>query len=71
MPQKAVKGQALADFLADHPNLPLEEDVFEIYLAEIKPWGLSFDGSKTDNGVGASVVLISPKGNVSILFPVG
>ncbi|XP_058217623.1 uncharacterized protein LOC131328737 [Rhododendron vialii] len=26
VPQKTVKGQALADFLYEHPNLPLEED---------------------------------------------
>ncbi|XP_058192208.1 uncharacterized protein LOC131309616 [Rhododendron vialii] len=27
--EEAVKGQALADFLSEHPNLPLEEDTFE------------------------------------------
>ncbi|XP_058180182.1 uncharacterized protein LOC131298724 [Rhododendron vialii] len=43
VPQKAVKGQALADFLAEHPNLPLEEDTFEVHLLELKPWQLSFD----------------------------
>ncbi|XP_058185662.1 uncharacterized protein LOC131302886 [Rhododendron vialii] len=53
VPQKAVKEQALADFLSEHPNLPLEEDTFEVHFLELRPWKLSFDGSKTDNGVGA------------------
>ncbi|KAG5536715.1 hypothetical protein RHGRI_024220 [Rhododendron griersonianum] len=64
VPQKAVKGQALADFLADHPNVLMEKDEFEIHMVEIKPWKLSFDGSKTDRGVGAGIVLISPKGEL-------
>ncbi|KAG5542294.1 hypothetical protein RHGRI_021979 [Rhododendron griersonianum] len=33
-------------------------------MVEIKPWKLSFDGSKTDRGVGAGIVLISPKGEL-------
>ncbi|XP_058181448.1 uncharacterized protein LOC131299892 [Rhododendron vialii] len=39
-----------------------EKDEFEIHMVEIKPWKLSFDGSKTDRGVGAGVVFTSPKG---------
>ncbi|XP_058185890.1 uncharacterized protein LOC131303114 [Rhododendron vialii] len=50
VPQKAVKGQALADFLADHPCVDIgkESDIglstFEISLTH---WTLLFDGSKT------------------------
>ncbi|XP_058216223.1 uncharacterized protein LOC131327197 [Rhododendron vialii] len=50
VPQKAVKGQALADFLADHPCVDIGEEsdtglsAFEISLT---PWTLLFDGSKT------------------------
>ncbi|XP_058215842.1 uncharacterized protein LOC131326938 [Rhododendron vialii] len=62
VPQKAVKGQALADFIANHPNMLMEKDEFEIHMIEMKPWKLSFDGSKTDRGVGAGVVFTSPKG---------
>ena len=64
VPQKAVKGQALADFLTDHPNSDLEKDDYEVHLVEIKPWNLAFDGSKSDSGVGAGVVFTSPKGEL-------
>ncbi|KAL0463311.1 UNVERIFIED_CONTAM: hypothetical protein Slati_0218700 [Sesamum latifolium] len=50
VPQKAVKGQALADFLADHPipaewelsNDLLDENVLVIEVSP--PWELYFDG---------------------------
>ena len=51
VPQKAVKGQALADFLAAHPvpdNSPLITDLpdEEVFTAELEaPWGLYFDGA--------------------------
>ncbi|XP_058208205.1 uncharacterized protein LOC131321220 [Rhododendron vialii] len=62
VPQKAVKGQVLADFVANHPNMLMEKDEFEIHMIEMKPWKLSFDGSKTDRGVGAGIVFTFPKG---------
>jgi ribonuclease HI len=51
VPQKAIKGQALADFLAAHPipdNSPLvvdlpNEDVFIVSVES--PWELYFDGA--------------------------
>ncbi|XP_019258536.1 PREDICTED: uncharacterized protein LOC109236776 [Nicotiana attenuata] len=58
-PQKVVKGQALANFLADHP-LPAEwelsdefpdEDV--LFIEELPPWTLFFDGSARRNCAGA------------------
>ncbi|XP_070004415.1 uncharacterized protein LOC142163405 [Nicotiana tabacum] len=70
IPQKAVKGQALANFLADHP-LPaewafldefLDEDV--LFIEEFPPWTMFFDGSARRNGAGAGVVLISPERQV-------
>lgn len=39
---KAVKGQVIADFLADHPCL----EVDQVNLVKIKPWQLYFDGSR-------------------------
>ena len=63
--QHLVKGQAVADFLADHPCLDIDESGFkgiEIGNVECKAWRLIFDGSKTDTYVGAGIVIISPFG---------
>ncbi|XP_028118784.1 uncharacterized protein LOC114316317 [Camellia sinensis] len=60
MPQKALKGQALADFLVEHPSTSVDLDLYEVNLVESEPWKLMFDGSKTDEGVGAGIVLIVP-----------
>lgn len=67
VPQKAVKGQALADFLADHPvpsdwefsdDFP-DEDVF--YIEVMLPWMMFFDGAARREGAGAGVVFVSPQ----------
>ncbi|KAL0345464.1 UNVERIFIED_CONTAM: Transposon Tf2-12 polyprotein [Sesamum radiatum] len=70
VPQKAIKGQALANFLADHP-MPAEweisddfpdEDVFSI---EILPaWTMFFAGAARTDGAGAGVVFVSPEKQV-------
>ena len=47
-PHKSIKGQELADFLADHPSLEIrtEQSVeLGIYRAEKEPCILKFDGS--------------------------
>ncbi|XP_050229570.1 uncharacterized protein LOC126678718 [Mercurialis annua] len=59
VPQKAVKGQVLADFLSDHPGVNIKE---EIGCMELHPWKLWFDGSRTEKGAGAGIVIISPSG---------
>ena len=59
-----MKGQALADFLAEHPCSPVEVDLYEVLEVEKEPWRLMFDGSKTKEVVGAGVVLVSLKGHV-------
>ncbi|XP_059650250.1 uncharacterized protein LOC132296016 [Cornus florida] len=64
--QKAIKGRALVDFLADHPSPEIESQVFdELDSASIfmTPWTLMFDGSSTSEGSGAGIVIISPTGN--------
>ena len=70
VPQKAVKGRALADFLADHPipdewelndDLP-GEGVF--FVDVLPPWEMYFDGAATSDGAGAGVVFISPERHV-------
>ena len=61
LPQKVVKGQALVDFLADHPSTNVT-DFNESLVLEVTPWKLFFDGSKSEQGVGIGVVLESPMG---------
>ncbi|VVA38907.1 PREDICTED: Retrovirus-related Pol poly from transposon, partial [Prunus dulcis] len=61
VPQKAVKGQAVADFLEDHPgeeienvdsldiaNADLLTRAHPIYSVHLTTWKLYFDGSKID-----------------------
>ncbi|KAL0437811.1 UNVERIFIED_CONTAM: hypothetical protein Sradi_0489000 [Sesamum radiatum] len=70
VPQKAVKGQVLADFLADHPmpaewelsdNL-LDEDVLVIEITPL--WKMYFDGAYHKEGAGAGVVFVTSEGEV-------
>ncbi|XP_074264407.1 uncharacterized protein LOC141586903 [Silene latifolia] len=67
MPQKAVKGQALADFLADHPvpgewNFSDELPGEEVFYIDVLPsWQIYFDGAARQDGAGAGVVFISPE----------
>ncbi|KAK2973568.1 hypothetical protein RJ640_030693 [Escallonia rubra] len=60
IPQKAVKGQALADFLESHPS---DDTKNGIIYAGIVLWKMMFDGFKTSERAGAGIVLISPIGN--------
>ena len=64
-PHKSIKGQALANFMAEHPSLEIKlgKDVeLGIYEVEKRPWVLTFDGSSTEKYVGFGIVIISPKG---------
>ena len=65
MPQKAVNGQALVDFLAYHPipdawelndDLP-GEDVFFIDI--LPPWKIYLEGAARRDGTSAGVVFVS------------
>ena len=61
-PQKSVKGQALEDFLADHPTLDtVDEKEIELLVCrvEIQPWIIKFDGSSTEKSAGVGVVITS------------
>jgi hypothetical protein len=53
---KAVKGQIIADFIAEHRDP-------SIILLEITPWALFFDGSSCGKG-GGVILLISPRGEM-------
>ena len=61
VPQKAVKGQALVGFIADHPCTNVI-DFNESLVLEVTPWKLYFDGSKSEQRTGIGVVLESPMG---------
>ena len=57
-PRTAIKSQALADFLVDWAEpqyLPPAPDSTH--------WRMHFDGSKMRTGLGAGIVLTSPKGD--------
>ena len=76
LPQKAVKGQAVADFLAEHPDPraaklyeDLPDEVVEVCLTqtsfERQVWQLFFDGASRTSPkghivAGVGVVLVSP-----------
>ncbi|XP_050221468.1 uncharacterized protein LOC126671723 [Mercurialis annua] len=60
VPQRAVKGQVLADFLADHPGITLREET--ISCCDIAIWEMWFDGSRTSQGAGARVHIVSSLG---------
>ncbi|GAA0167028.1 hypothetical protein LIER_22054 [Lithospermum erythrorhizon] len=67
VPQRVVKGQVLADFLADQP-LPAEwelcdeladEDVMNVEMTP--PWKMYFDGAAHQGGAGAGVIFLTPQ----------
>ena len=69
-PHKLVKGQALTNFLADHPSLEIgaEQSVeLGIYGAEKEPWILKFDGSSIENSADVGIVIISLRGVMTTL----
>src|SRR4051812_39955892 len=57
-PRTAIKSQALADFLVDWA-----ETQYAPPAPGLDCWRMHFDGSKMKNGLGAGVVLTSPKGD--------
>ncbi|XP_045810829.1 uncharacterized protein LOC123905257 [Trifolium pratense] len=54
-PLRAVKGQIVVDFLADHSVVEVS-----ITYVESEPWVLYFDGSKHKYGTGIGILIISP-----------
>uniref|UniRef100_A0A2N9I011 Integrase catalytic domain-containing protein n=1 Tax=Fagus sylvatica TaxID=28930 RepID=A0A2N9I011_FAGSY len=66
----AIKGQAIADYLADYPSEQLElmdsefpdEDVMIVEEDNQGRWKLYFDGAANAVGSGIGAVLVSPKG---------
>jgi len=62
-PTKAVKGQALADLVADR----VSTDIAALF---IRACAMFFDGSACDNGCGMGILLVSRRG-VTYSFPSG
>ena len=68
--RKAIKGQAIADYLVDYPSEQRElmdsefpdEDVMVADEGDHYKWKLHFDGVANVVGSGIGVVLVSPKG---------
>ncbi|CAN6694311.1 unnamed protein product [Malus baccata var. baccata] len=74
VPQRAVKGQAIADFLTEHQepqneviNIPgsLEVTITGLWIT---PWKLYFDGSHTQKAAGAGIVIINPQGYEALII---
>ncbi|XP_011623305.1 uncharacterized protein LOC105420632 [Amborella trichopoda] len=75
VPQKAIKGQALADFLVAHPlpkGSPLNEDLLDdkfMLANEPAQWQMFFDGAFQASGPGASTLFVTlVKGFLSYVF---
>jgi hypothetical protein len=68
--RKAIKGQAIADYLANYPSEQLElidlefpdEDVMTVDEGNHCRWKLYFDGAANAIRSGIGAVLVSPKG---------
>jgi hypothetical protein len=54
-PAKAVKGQALADLIAERINT-------DIVALSIRTWAMYFEGSVCGDGCGIGILLVSPRG---------
>ena len=71
MPRTSVKGQALADLVAEFVESPVEEKVKKqnmdeklvgmVSLQEPLPWRVHVDGAVNQRGFGVGLVIISPE----------
>jgi hypothetical protein len=67
VPQKAIKGQTLANFLANHPilvNWELSDDFLDknvLYTEILPPWMMFFDGATRHEESEVGVVFVSPQ----------
>ena len=58
-PQSLVKGQVLADFIAEFTPQRNQRVVCNV---KARPWRVFMDGASSAMGVGAGIVIISPEG---------
>ena len=71
MPRTSVKGQVLANLVAEFAECPEEEEMGNEALVErlvgvasiqgLPPWELYFDGATNQRGSGVGLVLVSPE----------
>ncbi|KAM1042469.1 hypothetical protein ACFX2A_034647 [Malus domestica] len=63
VPQKAVKGKALVDFLAQHPS-PYDFGGHDVDIGMVQThdnyWTMYFDGSCTSVSAGVGIIIQSP-----------
>ena len=59
----AIKGQALADFIAEFttPKDKQPEEATVVPTTKTPKWGLYMDGSSNEGGSGAGLILVSPE----------
>ena len=57
-PMTSIKSQALADFFVDWAEVQ-----YLPHVPDSSHWKMHFDGSKMRGGLGAGIVLTSPKGD--------
>jgi hypothetical protein len=62
-PTKAVKGQALADLIAERINT-------NVTTLSVRAWAMCFGGSACEDGCGVGIMLLSPRG-VTYSFSIG
>jgi hypothetical protein len=62
-PTKAVKGQALADLIAERINT-------NAATLSVRAWAMYFGGSACEDGCGVGILLVSPRG-VTYSFSIG
>ena len=60
VPQKAVKGQVLANFFADYPSQTENQEIMELSMASVEPWQMWVDGSKTNGLTRIGIVIKYP-----------
>ena len=65
MIRPAIKGQALANCIAEftNPDDKRPEEALTIPTTKIPKWGLYVDGSSNEGGSGVGLILVSPEGH--------
>jgi hypothetical protein len=58
---KAVKGQALVDFIVERINT-------NITTLSVRAWAMYFDGSACEDRCGIGILLVSPRGGGGDIF---
>ncbi|XP_074318279.1 uncharacterized protein LOC141655079 [Silene latifolia] len=71
VPQKVVKGQAIADFFADHPKITGEGEISDdlpgeeiFYVDVLPPWQMYFDGALQGRTESSRVVFVTPQNHL-------